>query len=125
MEIREAWLAQVEEVILEPERPIVDPHHHFFDEVVGFPPYDLDDLWRDQGGDPAQRDSAGFRVRPDGARMVFYLDYCAFTGIGPAQFVVDDWARVGVRVIPRERARSLFYQEKAANKRTAIPTRST
>jgi predicted TIM-barrel fold metal-dependent hydrolase len=50
MEIREAWLAQVEEVILEPERPIVDPHHHFFDEVVGFPPYDLDDLWRDTRG---------------------------------------------------------------------------
>ena len=75
----------------------------------------LDEIWRDLGGDPEVRDSEGFRVYPDGNRMVFYLDYCAFTGIGPAQFVVDDWAGVGVRVIPRERARTLFYQEKAAN----------
>jgi L-fuconolactonase len=50
MQIREEWLAQVDEEILEPERPIVDPHHHFFDEVVGFPSYDLDDLWRDTRG---------------------------------------------------------------------------
>jgi len=75
----------------------------------------LDAVWADLNGNPAQRDSEGFRVYPDGTRMVFYLDYCAFTGVGPAQFVVDDWADVGVRVIPRERARTLFYREKAAN----------
>jgi ABC-type transport system substrate-binding protein len=75
----------------------------------------LDAVWSELGGDARARDAEGFRVYPDGTRMVFYLDYCAFTGIGGAQFVVDDWARVGVRTIPRERDRSLFYQEKAAN----------
>lgn len=44
---REAWLASVEEEILEPERPIVDPHHHFFDTVEMFPSYDLEALWAD------------------------------------------------------------------------------
>ena len=48
----EAWYAQVTEEIIEPERPIVDPHHHlwsgrrpWFDR--GFPDYLLDDLWGD------------------------------------------------------------------------------
>src|SRR5262245_66587542 len=29
--IREDWLAQVHEEILEPDLPIVDPHHHLWD----------------------------------------------------------------------------------------------
>jgi ABC-type dipeptide/oligopeptide/nickel transport system permease component/ABC-type transport system substrate-binding protein len=62
----------------------------------------------------SKRDFEGYRTFPDGSRMVFYLDFCAFTGIGPTQFVVDDWAKVGIRVIPRERSRALFYAEKAA-----------
>ena len=43
----DAWLDQVHEEILEPERPIVDPHHHLWrhDEA----PYLLDELWRDTG----------------------------------------------------------------------------
>ena len=49
MEIRQNVLDLVVEETLEPERPIVDPHHHFFDEVVGFPNYSLDDLWADTG----------------------------------------------------------------------------
>ena len=61
-----------------------------------------------------QRDSEGFRTFPDGSRMVFYLDFTQFTGVGPAQFVVDDWAAVGVRAVPRERMRALFYTEKDA-----------
>ncbi len=60
------------------------------------------------------RDYEGYRTFPDGSRMVFYLDYCAYTGFGPTQFIVDDWAKVGVRVIPRERSRALFYTEKDA-----------
>lgn len=44
-----AWLAQVQEDILDPERPIVDPHHHLWRSVPGdaLPPYLLDDLWED------------------------------------------------------------------------------
>jgi ABC-type dipeptide/oligopeptide/nickel transport system permease component len=61
-----------------------------------------------------RRSIDGLRLFPDGSPMVFYLDYAPFTGMGPAQFVVDDWAEVGVRVIPREQARELFYARKDA-----------
>ncbi|MEX2481877.1 MAG: amidohydrolase family protein [Gammaproteobacteria bacterium] len=46
-ELRPEWLAKIEEDILEPERVIVDPHHHFFIDSPAFPYYDLDDLWAD------------------------------------------------------------------------------
>ncbi len=44
---RSAWLAQTEEDIIEPERPICDPHHHLWD----FPTnrYLLDELLEDTG----------------------------------------------------------------------------
>jgi L-fuconolactonase len=38
------WHAQVSEDIIEPERPIIDPHHHLW--RMGTP-YELDDLWAD------------------------------------------------------------------------------
>jgi ABC-type dipeptide/oligopeptide/nickel transport system permease component/ABC-type transport system substrate-binding protein len=60
------------------------------------------------------RDLDGMRTFPDHSTMTFYLDATAFTGMGPAQFVVDDWGLVGVRVITRERSRSLYYTEKLA-----------
>ena len=31
--VREAWLAQVHEEILEPDLPIVDPHHHLWERL--------------------------------------------------------------------------------------------
>lgn len=49
MQIREDWLAQVREEIVDPERPIVDPHHHFFLGSEMFPDYMLGDLWKDTG----------------------------------------------------------------------------
>lgn len=61
-----------------------------------------------------KRDSDGFRCFPDGSKMVWYLNMTEFTGNDPAQFVVDDWARVGVRCVQRIRARPLFVSEKAA-----------
>ena len=54
------------------------------------------------------------RTFPDGRRMTWYIDFTDFTGEGPAQFVVDDWAKVGIRAIHRERSRPLFTTEKAA-----------
>ncbi len=39
------WLDQVREPILEPERPIIDPHHHLWQRERGS--YLLDDLWAD------------------------------------------------------------------------------
>jgi hypothetical protein len=47
LEVREPWLAQRVEEILEPERRIVDTHHHFFEAGKGFPFYDLSSLWAD------------------------------------------------------------------------------
>jgi len=61
-----------------------------------------------------QRDYEGFRTFPDGTRMTFFLDYTSFTGPGPAQFVVDDWKAVGVRVTPRMLSRLLFYNNKGS-----------
>lgn len=58
------------------------------------------------------RDDEGFRAFPDGTRMTFTLNLTDYTTDGPAQFVIDDWARVGVRVLFRSRARRLFEQEK-------------
>ncbi len=40
------WLDQVQEEIIEPDRPIVDPHHHLWRESA-FPTYLLEDLWTD------------------------------------------------------------------------------
>ncbi len=41
-----AWLSKVEEEIIDPGRPIVDPHHHLW-RRIGFGPYLLEDLWLD------------------------------------------------------------------------------
>ena len=48
---QKAWLDQVKEEIIEPDRPIVDPHHHMWRSVAGdgLPPFLLEDLWADTG----------------------------------------------------------------------------
>ncbi|MGI5867994.1 MAG: ABC transporter substrate-binding protein [Kiritimatiellia bacterium] len=58
------------------------------------------------------RDGEGMRTFPDGSRMTWYISLTDFTGEGPVQFIVDDWAAVGVRAIQRERSRPLFNSEK-------------
>ena len=58
------------------------------------------------------RDREGFRALPDGTRMSFVLNLTDYNSPGPAQFAIDDWAAVGVRVLLRVRARKLFEQEK-------------
>jgi ABC-type dipeptide/oligopeptide/nickel transport system permease component/ABC-type transport system substrate-binding protein len=93
------------------------PISPFYDEGLykSFVQYDPDranQLLDDLG--LVQRDGEGYRMFPDGTRMTFYFHYCGFTGDGPGQFVVDDWGKVGVRTIMRERSRALFYTEKAA-----------
>ena len=44
-----AWLDQVTEDILEPERPVIDPHHHLWPARGLSPAYLLEDLWNDTG----------------------------------------------------------------------------
>jgi|TARA_Y100000310_G_scaffold343800_1_gene453109 predicted TIM-barrel fold metal-dependent hydrolase len=43
------WLASVTEEIIEPERPIVDTHHHLWKTPSMWGTYVLDDLWADTG----------------------------------------------------------------------------
>lgn len=45
------WYDQVREEIIDPERPIVDPHHHLWhgNRWTGGAPYLLEDLWGDTG----------------------------------------------------------------------------
>ena len=44
-----AWLNQVQEAAIDPERPIIDPHHHLWTDAMGRTPYLLADLWADTG----------------------------------------------------------------------------
>ena len=46
-ELRPAYLNSVQEEILDPQRVIVDTHHHFFAESEWFPNYRISDLWDD------------------------------------------------------------------------------
>lgn len=50
----------------------------------------------------------------DGSPMTFFLDFAPFTGPGPVDFVVDDWARIGVRAVARSRSTPLFMLSRNA-----------
>lgn len=47
--IRPDWLAQVSEPIVDPERRIIDPHHHLWRKRATYPEYLIEDLWQDTG----------------------------------------------------------------------------
>jgi predicted TIM-barrel fold metal-dependent hydrolase len=44
-----AWLQQVQEDVLDPDQPIIDPHHHLWTDTEGRQPYLLAQLWGDTG----------------------------------------------------------------------------
>ncbi|PTY06857.1 hypothetical protein DB347_09630 [Opitutaceae bacterium EW11] len=60
------------------------------------------------------RDEDGFRTFADGTRMQFFLELTDFIMPGPAELLVSDWAKVGVRVVMRNQARLLFWAKQAA-----------
>jgi predicted TIM-barrel fold metal-dependent hydrolase len=74
MEIRSDWLTLVEEEAIEPERPIIDAHHHFFVGNEAFPDYRLDDLWADT--------ESGHRI----AGTVFVDCGVGYRQAGPSEF---------------------------------------
>ena len=41
------WLASVTEDIVDPGRPIIDPHHHLWKTAGMWGTYELEDLWAD------------------------------------------------------------------------------
>lgn len=45
--VNKEWLAKVTEQAIEPNRRIIDPHHHFFVKSEAYPHYDLGDLVAD------------------------------------------------------------------------------
>jgi predicted TIM-barrel fold metal-dependent hydrolase len=48
--IRSEWLNLTKEEIVDPKRPIIDPHLHLFKNSAFFPRYSLDDFWVDAAG---------------------------------------------------------------------------
>lgn len=92
--------------------PPDSPYHHarLRDAFTAFDPAAAGRLLDEIG--LTRRDREGLRTFPDGTRMSFTLNTTDYTTDGPAQFVIEDWARVGVRVTLRSRARRLFEQEK-------------
>lgn len=85
-----------------------------FNAYTEFDPERADELLDGLG--LTKRDASGYRMYADGTPMLFYILFTAYTGAGPAQFVVDDWARVGIRVLPRERSVALFTNIRRARK---------
>jgi ABC-type dipeptide/oligopeptide/nickel transport system permease component/ABC-type transport system substrate-binding protein len=101
---------QVEPAQIAP--PADSPYHneHLLHSFTEYDPARASALLDDLG--LTQRDSDGFRCEHDGTRLTFTLNVTDYTTEGPAQFVIDDWARIGLRVLLRSRARRLFEQEK-------------
>ena len=56
-----------------------------------------------------RRDADGYRTLPDGSPMIWFIVYPENVDPGPLQFVIDDWARVGIRVIARYATKGLLY----------------
>ncbi len=97
----EAWFAQVTEEIVEPERSIVDPHHHLWpaSHWTRGAPYLLEHLWADTGsGHDVQKTvfvqcRTGYREHgPDRLKPVgeteFVAGVAARTAAGPGRAVI-------------------------------------
>ncbi len=52
--------------------------------------------------DLTRRDADGYRTLPDGSPMVWFIPYRSNITPGPAQFVTDDWAAVGIHAVFRQ-----------------------
>ena len=85
-----AWYAQVIEDIIEPERPIIDPHHHFFSGWK-LPDYHLEDLWDDtESGHKIEKTvfiecgTHYYETGPDHLKPVGETEYVANIGLQSA-----------------------------------------
>ena len=80
--VREEWLEQVAETVLDPERRIIDPHHHLWD-GGRYGSYLLKDLWADTG--------SGHRVEKTvfiECRMAYRADgLAALRSVGETEWV--------------------------------------
>ena len=99
------------QVAPEPGTPFYDPE--LYKSYVEYDPDRASRLLDEIG--LIQRDGEGYRTFPDGSRMTFFISYSTDdTGIGPAEFIVADWAEVGMRVLTRGESRTLFASHRAS-----------
>lgn len=73
----------------------------------------LDGVWRKLGLDPTVRKD-GYRCDAAGKPVAFYMIFTDFTGLGPGQFIVDDWKKVGIRCIFQQCSRPLLNVRRTA-----------
>lgn len=62
----------------------------------------------------AQRDDEGYRTFRDGSRMTFFFSLGQAAHVGPAQFMIDYWNEVDVRVIMRLSSRNLWDHQQSS-----------
>ena len=86
-----AWLAQVDEPIIDPEREIVDPHHHLWRKRFGAD-YLLNELWADTG--------SGHRV----TQTVFMECRAFYRREGPEHLIALGETEAVVEIAQRSRA---------------------
>ena len=69
----DAWINSVQEETIEPDRPIIDPHHHLWNEPSPWGTYELEDLWSDT--------ESGHNIE----KTVFLDCGCAYRKDGPGR----------------------------------------
>jgi ABC-type dipeptide/oligopeptide/nickel transport system permease component/ABC-type transport system substrate-binding protein len=101
--------AQASQVAPGPESPFYDEQS--YTAYTQFNPAAAGALLDDMG--LTRRDYEGFRTFADGTRMTLLLTFVHPTLADGAQFIVADWKRIGVRVIPLLQGDRLYYSQKA------------
>jgi predicted TIM-barrel fold metal-dependent hydrolase len=96
------WLEQVREEIVDPERRIVDPHHHLWG-PDGALPYSLDDLWADTGSGHRVEQTVfmecGAEYRSDGPEHLRSLGEVEFVTEAAAQTADDAEGRARIAAL--------------------------
>ncbi|MEE2775368.1 MAG: amidohydrolase family protein [Acidobacteriota bacterium] len=88
------WLAQVVEEPIDPDRPIIDPHHHLWRESRAGHPYLVDDLWADtESGHNIEKTvflECGASYRDDGPEHMKVIGETEFVAEQAALSAADD-----------------------------------
>ena len=62
-----------------------------------------------------KRDSDGYRLRPDGKRLSFFMDTVGDTRFIIINAIASAWKKIGLDIKPRNLDRDVFYNQNAAN----------
>ena len=104
----------------EPWQAAPHPNSDFYDEEFAKQYTEYDPELANQHLDSAgltEKDSEGFRLRPDGERLTFQVDVTASGAqqIQAMSLVVQSWEAVGVQASVNTLERTLFYDRKSAS----------